>query len=94
MLIHKNQRRTGYRVCFLNEFARGNTIVRPCQRTIIIRSARSRERAVAAAKERFARLEGIRDWRIHAKIIEVDIIDADSPQGMRSSAIMSNQRPI
>jgi hypothetical protein len=33
-----------YRVCFLNEFARFNIVVRPCQRAIIIRSARSRER--------------------------------------------------
>jgi hypothetical protein len=65
-----------YRVCFLNEFARFNIVVRPCQRTIIIRSARSRERAIEAAKKRFARLEGIRDWRTHATIIEVSIVDA------------------
>ena len=65
-----------YRVCFLDEFARFNNVVRPCQRTIIIRSARSRERAIEAAKKRFARLEGIRDWRIHATIIEVSIVDS------------------
>jgi hypothetical protein len=65
-----------YRVCFLNEFAKFSNVVRPCQRTIIIRSARSRERAIEAAKKRFARLEGIRDWRTHAKIIEVSIVDA------------------
>ena len=64
-----------YRICFLNEFARFNTVVRACQRAIIIRSARSRERAVEAAKKRFARLEGIRDWRNHATIIEVSIIE-------------------
>src|SRR5271155_806902 len=40
-----------YRVCFLNEFARFNIVVRPCQRAIIIRSARSRERAIEAAKK-------------------------------------------
>jgi len=67
-----------YHVCFLNEFARFNVVVRRRQRTIIIRSARSRERAVEAAKKRFARLEGIRDWRTHAKIIEVSIVNAGS----------------
>ena len=66
-----------YRVCFLNEFARFNTVVRACQRAILIRSARSRERAIEAAKKRFARLEGIRDWRDHAKIIEVSMIEDD-----------------
>ena len=70
-----------YRVCFLNEFARFNTVVRPCQRAIIIRSTRSCERAIEAAKKRFARLEGIRDWRDHAKMIEVSIIEADQPPG-------------
>jgi hypothetical protein len=55
--------------------------VRPCQRAIIIRAARSRERAIEAAKKRFARLEGIRDWRDHAKMIEVSIIEADQPPG-------------
>jgi hypothetical protein len=68
-----------YRVCFLNEFARFNIVVRPCQRAIIIRSARSRERAIEAAKKRFARLEGIRDWHDHARFIEVSITDADQP---------------
>ena len=70
-----------YRVCFLNEFARFNFVMRPCQRAIIIRFARSRERAIEAAKKRFARLEGIRDWRDHAKMIEVSIIEADQPPG-------------
>jgi hypothetical protein len=70
-----------YRVCFLNEFARFNTVVRACQRSIIIRSARSRERAIEAAKRRFARLERVRDWRDHAKIIEVSIIDNEPSLG-------------
>jgi len=75
-----------YRVCFLNEFARFNIVVRPCQRTIIIRSARSRERAIEAAKKRFARLEGIRDWRTHATIIEVSVIDTGSVWPMSSGS--------
>jgi hypothetical protein len=64
-----------YRVCFLNESARFDTVVRACQRAIVIRRARSRERAIEAAKKRFTRLEGIRDWRDHANIIEVSTID-------------------
>ena len=44
--------------------------------------ARSRERAIEAAKKRFARLEGIRDWRDHARIIEVSTIDDDPPLGV------------
>jgi hypothetical protein len=67
-----------YRVCFLNEFARFNSVVKACQRAIIIRHARSQERAIEAAKKRFARLERIRDWRDHAKIIEVSMIEDES----------------
>lgn len=70
-----------YRVCFLNEFARVDAVVRACQRTVIIRRARSRERAIEAAKKRFARLEGIRDWRAHASMIEVSVIEDDPSLG-------------
>jgi hypothetical protein len=61
--------------------ARFDTVVRPCQRAIIIRSARSRERAIEVAKKRFARLEDIRDWHDHTKFIEVSMIDAVQPPG-------------
>ena len=71
-----------YRVCFLNEFARFAIVARPCQRAIVIRSARSRERAIEAAKKRFARLEGIRDWHEHAKIIEVSVIENEPSLGV------------
>jgi hypothetical protein len=43
-----------YRVCFMNEIPRNNKLFRCCQRTIIIRSAPSAERAVEAAKKQFA----------------------------------------
>jgi hypothetical protein len=36
----------------------------------------------AGAQKRFARLEGIRDWRDHAKIIEVSIIEDDPSLGV------------
>jgi hypothetical protein len=64
-----------YRVSFINEIPRNEKLFRCCQREIIIRSARSPERAAAAAKKRFARLEGIRDWKIHAARIEIEPID-------------------
>jgi hypothetical protein len=68
-----------YRICFINEIPRGNQLFRCCQRSIVIRSARSPERALEAAKKRFARIEGIHDWRIHAGMIEIEEIDWSAP---------------
>jgi hypothetical protein len=64
-----------YRVSFINEIPRNEKLFRCCQRVIIIRSARTPERAIEAAKKRFARLEGIRDWGIHASQIEIETIE-------------------
>jgi len=64
-----------YRVCFLNEIPRTDKLVRCCQRSIVVRSALSAEQAVEAAKKQFAELEGIRDWKIHAALVEVEAID-------------------
>ena len=69
---------TSYRVCFMNEIPRNDKLFLCCQRLITIRSARSPERAVEAAKKRFARLEGIRDWKIHAALIEMEAIDLEA----------------
>ncbi len=63
-----------YRVRFTNEIPRNERLFRCCQRSIIVRSARSPERAIAAAKKRFARREGISNWKIHAALIEVEPI--------------------
>jgi hypothetical protein len=49
-----------YRVDFMNEFARNSQVHKVCQRSIVVRSARSPEQAGEAAKTDFARLEGIR----------------------------------
>jgi hypothetical protein len=69
-----------YRVCFINDIPRNEKLLR-CQRSIIIRSARTPERAVEAAKKRFARLEGIRNWKIHAALIEIEpIVIETKPQ--------------
>jgi hypothetical protein len=72
-----------YRVCFMNEIPRNDKLFRCCQRSIIIRSAPGTEQAVEAAKKQFARLEGVRDWKIHAALIETEAIDLETkPQNM------------
>ncbi|MGC2201065.1 MAG: hypothetical protein WA633_13100 [Stellaceae bacterium] len=65
---------TSYRVDFINQFARYDKVYKVCQRSIVV-SAASREEATETAKKRFAELEGIRDWRIHAAMIEVVSIE-------------------
>jgi hypothetical protein len=67
-----------YRVRFMNEIPRNDKLFRCCQRSIIIRSAPTAERAVEAAKKQFAELEGILDWKIHAALIEVEAIDLEA----------------
>lgn len=71
-----------YRVDFMNEFARNRRVHKVCQRSIVVRSARSPEQAGEAAKTHFARLEGIRDWRIHAATFEVVPIEDDRVSGI------------
>ena len=70
-----------YRVCFFNDIARNDRLFRCCQRSIVIRRARSPERAVEAAKRRFARLEGIRNWKIHAALVEIEAIEPEPATG-------------
>jgi hypothetical protein len=77
---------TSYRVCFFNEIPRNEKLFRCCQRSIVIRAARTPERAIAAAKKRFARLEGIRDWKIHAGWVEIAPIDPDRTAPSPSAA--------
>jgi hypothetical protein len=67
-----------YRVCFVNEIPRNDKLFRCCQRAIVIPSAPSAERAVEAAKQQFAELEGISDWKIHAALIETEPVDLEA----------------
>jgi hypothetical protein len=70
-----------YRVHFINEIPRNERVFRCCQRSIVVRSAPSAEWAVEAAKQQFARLGGIRDWKIHAALIELEPVDiAEEPE--------------
>jgi hypothetical protein len=64
-----------YRVRFMNEIPRNDRVFRCCQRSILIRSAPNIERALEAAKQEFAELEGIRDWKIHAAVIEIEPVE-------------------
>jgi hypothetical protein len=48
-----------YRVCFINEIPRGRTPFRCCQRSIAVRSTRSSERVIKAAKKWLTPLEHI-----------------------------------
>ena len=72
-----------YRVCFMNRFARGRNTMTACQRSIVIPSADSREAAIEAAKQRFAELEGIPNWQIHASFIEAVLLEDDAAAARR-----------
>jgi hypothetical protein len=67
-----------YRVSFMNEIPRNDKLFRCCQRSLIIRSAPSTECAIEAAKQQFAELEGISDWRIHAALIAIEPVDLEA----------------
>ena len=70
-----------YRVCFMNEIPRNDRLFRCCQRSILVRFAPNIERALEAAKQEFAELEGIRDWHIHASFIEAALFEDDTAAG-------------
>jgi hypothetical protein len=67
----------GCRVSFCCEITRNDKGFRCLQRATVIRAARSPERAAAAAKRRFARREGVRDWSVHADALEVEPLDPE-----------------
>jgi hypothetical protein len=82
-----------YRVSFINDIPRNEKLFHCCQRSIVVRAARSPERAVEAAKKRFARLEGICNWNIHASRIELEVIDLrPKPADARSQAAGDRKR--
>jgi hypothetical protein len=61
-----------YRVRFFKTVSSHGKTVNVCQRSIDIRSAPSPDQAVEVAKERFACLENVPDWLLHADYVEVD----------------------
>ena len=62
-----------YRISFYNELPNDSGHVSHCcQRMIEIRSAKSVDRAVEAAKHHFTRQEAIAVWDMHAHSFEVE----------------------
>lgn len=70
-----------YRVDFFNTFARNRATYRVCQRSIVVRKVCCPGHARAIAELRFAELEGVCDWRIHAAEAEVIPIDRGGELG-------------
>ena len=63
-----------YKVSFFKDLLSSNGHQFKClQKAVEIRRARSAERAVQAAERRFARLHRVRDWKLHADLLEVEI---------------------
>ena len=85
-----------YRVCFINEIPKTKSFS-------VAASARSSSDSpapvkVEAAKKRFARLENIRDWKIHAALIEMEPIHietkpADATLSKKDPFLAPNENP-
>jgi hypothetical protein len=86
---------TSYRVSFFNELTNSSgKLCKVCQRSVDIRTARSLDRAVEAAKKRFARLERVREWRLHARLFEVETLgDEGIGAPLAAAARPKNLRP-
>ena len=64
---------SGYRIKFINDLINSSGHkFHCCQEAIEIRAAKSRERAIQAAKHRFARRQAVPHWTIRAHSIEVE----------------------
>jgi hypothetical protein len=71
---------TTYRVSFFNDLVNCYGIAtRVWQRTIEIHRARSDDRALEAAKRRFARAEKVGCWDLRARRFEVEKIEEPAP---------------
>ena len=85
---------TAYRVSFFNELTNSRgTLYKVCQRSVEIRTARSLDRAVEAAKKRFARLEHVGEWRLHARLFEVEPLVEDADGGTPAAESLAARRP-
>jgi hypothetical protein len=65
------------------------SLVKVCQRSVDIRAARSRDRAIEAAKKRFARLEHVGEWWLHARLVEIEA-GAEAEAG---GLVLANREP-
>ena len=63
-----------YRVCFFKNLLSTDGHTSRClQQSIVIRRAKSVDRAIEAAKRRFERLCQVADWRLHTDGVELEI---------------------
>lgn len=66
---------SGYRIKFMNDLVNSSGhSFHCCQEVIEVRSAKSKERAIQAAKHRFARRQDVPHWTVRAHAIEVEEI--------------------
>lgn len=72
-----------YRVSFYNNLTNSSGHqFHCCQRTIDIRLAKSKDRALEAAKRRFARKEAVPHWSVRAHLVEIEAL-ADEANARR-----------
>jgi len=72
---------SAYRIKFMNDLVNSSGhAFHCCQDQIDIRAAKSRDRAIEAAKRRFARREAVPHWTVHAHLIEVEEILPATPK--------------
>jgi hypothetical protein len=77
-----------YRVSFFKVLLNSNGHQFRClQQSIMIRRARSAERAVEAAKRRFERLCHLADWRLYA-----DGVELEDQLGLSAQHVSRNER--
>ena len=75
---------TTYRVSFFNDLVNCYGTAAPVwQRTIEIHRARSEDRALEAAKRRFARAEKVGCWDLRARRFELERIEEPAPAAGR-----------
>ena len=67
-----------YRVSFINQIPRAEKLFRCYQRSIIIDPRAAPKERSRLQRKRFARLEGIGDWKIHTALIEIEPIEAEA----------------
>ena len=77
---------TNYRVSFFKNLSScyGKRF-KVCQRSIVIRSAHDRDRAIRAAKSQFERLERVGDWTLRADKVEVEAVSEETVGGPAST---------
>ena len=65
---------TSFRVSFFKNLSSSyGKPFKVCQRSMVIHSARSRARAIEAARAQFVRLERIDDWTLRADAVEAEV---------------------